>query len=317
LKILIVKPSSFGDIVQALPVATGLKRHWPQAEIHWLTFDIYESFLQNHRAIDKLWVWRKKRWRRFKYWGEAWRWGQALRAEKFDMVLDLQGLLRSAVWTWCTGAPRRLGLWGAREGAILFYNEKILDPPPPAQEKYLEFLRYLGIRPEPHDFQIEAPPLAITALENRAYIALHPYSRWRTKMWPWRYYVEVMEAMPEQHFVLVGEGPWFPAELPNCFDLRNRLPIPQLAAVLHKARAHLTTDSGPAHLSAALGVPTVVLFGPTDWPCAPCRKRVCPQLQPVVCMSAITPREVVQHLRAILKEEPDSVAQQLLRLECK
>jgi ADP-heptose:LPS heptosyltransferase len=155
--------------------------------------------------------------------------------------------------------------------------------------------------------------LAVTALEKQDYIALHPYSRWRTKLWPWRYYNDLIKLMPDKKFVMIGEGPWFPIEAANCFDLRNKLPLPQLTAVLAKAKALVSTDSGPAHLGAALGTPTVVIFGATDWrktrpighkvsvlrypvPCAPCMKRSCPQRIPMVCMSEVHPTEVQDRL---------------------
>ena len=320
-KILIVKPSSLGDIVQALPVATGLRRYWPETEmeIHWLTFDAYEPLLRGHRAIDKLQILSKSDFRLTR-WPRLWRWIKRLRAEKYDIVLDLQGLLRSGLLTWLTGAPIRLGLATAREGSTLFYTETILEPPPPAQEKYLEFLRHLGIRPDPYDFGLEPPPLAAAgitnpSLEPKRYVVLHPYSRWRTKLWPWRYYQEVAAALPDVCFVLVGEGPWFPLFAPdaNVIDLRGRLSLPQLMAVLRDAAAVVSTDSGPAHLAAALGAPTLTLFGATDWqktrpigrqatverypvPCSPCLKRICPQKIPMVCMSEITPAHVLRYL---------------------
>jgi len=316
-KILIVKPSSFGDIVQALPVAVGLRQAWPEAEIGWLTFDAYEPLLRDHHAIDRLLVLPKK-FMKPANWPRLWRWVRRLREEKFDMVLDLQGLFRSGLLTWLTGAPVRVGLATAREGSTLFYTETILEPPPPSQEKYLEFLRHFGIPPEPNAFALHPPPLAIAGLEEGRYIVLHPHSRWRTKLWPWRYYQELVDLMPETPFAIIGEGPWFPIEAKagNLHDLRGRLPIPQLMAVLKNARAVLSTDSGPAHLAAALGAPTVALFGATDWrktrpigpnvqvehfptPCAPCLKRSCPQAVPMGCLTEISPEYVAGILRRI------------------
>jgi len=311
-KILIVKPSSFGDIVQALPVATAIRRNWPDVEIHWLTFDTYEPLLRDHRAIDRLIILRRRDFRP-PGWFRLWKWVQALRAEKYQLVLDLQGLLRSGILTWLTKAPIRLGLASAREGSTLFYTETILEPPPPSQEKYLEFLRHLGIRPDPFAFELEPPPLAVATLEAGKYVVLHPYSRWRTKLWPWRYYQEVVNALPGVRFAVVGEGPWFPLYGENVLDLRGRLPLPQLMAVLKEAAAVVSTDSGPAHLAAALGTPTLALFGATDWqktrpigrnvtverypaPCSPCLKRKCPQKIPMICMSEITPSHVLRYL---------------------
>jgi len=312
MKVLIVKPSSFGDIVQALPVATGLRRYWPDAEIHWLTFDAYEPLLRDHHAIDRLMILRRRDLRPGG-WLRLWRWIKALRAERYDLVLDLQGLLRSGILTWLTKAPLRLGLATAREGSTLFYTETILEPPPPAQEKYLEFLRHLGIRPDPYAFDLAPPPLAVASLDPGRYVVLHPYSRWRTKLWPWRYYQEVVDALPEVRFAVVGEGPWFPLHGENVLDLRGRLAFPQLMAVLKEAGAVVSTDSGPSHLAAALGAPTLALFGATDWqktrpigrhvtierypaPCSPCMKRSCPQKIPMVCMSEITPAHVLRYL---------------------
>lgn len=315
MKILIVKPSSFGDIVQSLPVATGLRRGKPDAKIHWLAFDAYEPLLRGHPAIDKL-VLLPRRFLRPNGWGHLRHWITRLREEKYDLVLDLQGLFRSGLLTWLTGAPARLGLATAREGSTLFYTETILEPPPPAQEKYLEFLRHLGIRPDPYAFGLNPPPLDVPGLEGK-YVVVHPYSRWRTKLWPWRYYQEVAKILPETKFVVVGEGPWFPFFAPNVVDLRGQLPFPRLMAVLANAAAVVSTDSGPAHLAAALGAPTLTLFGATDWrktrpigrrvtverfpaPCSPCLKRVCPQKTPMLCMSEITPTHVVRYLTNLL-----------------
>ncbi|MDE1170002.1 MAG: glycosyltransferase family 9 protein [Verrucomicrobium sp.] len=316
MKILIVKPSSFGDVIQSLPVATGLRRHWPDARIHWLVFTPYEPLLRGHPAIDQV-VSLPPALLRPGKWLSLWKWLGALRAENYDMVLDLQGLLRSGLLTWLTRAPVRLGLATAREGSTLFYTETILEPPPPAQEKYLEFLRHLGIRPDPFAFGLQPPPLAQPGLEPRRYVVLHPYTRWQTKLWPWRYYQEVVNALPEVPFVVVGQGPWFPLEGANVTDLRDRLTLPKLMSVLSEAAAVVSPDSGPSHLAAALGVPTLALFGATDWrktrpigprvaierypvPCSPCLKRVCPQKIPMVCMSEITPIHVVRYLSHLL-----------------
>ena len=211
--------------------------------------------------------------------------------------------------TWAAASPRRLGLRSAREGARTFYNEIVTDDALSAAERYLTCLQHLGIPPLPHDFQLTARVARPAGLET-PYIALHPYSRWRTKLWPWRYFQDLVDSMPGHRFAVVGEGPWFPLDAPGrLLDLRGRLSLPQLVAVLDSAQAVLSTDSGPAHIAGALGRPTVVLFGATDWRrtkpagprvlihtaglfCSPCLKRQCWRDSQVECMRLLEPLQI-------------------------
>lgn len=310
MKILIIKPSALGDIVQALPVLTGLKRRWPEAEIDWIVNDTLREILEGHPCLRKTILYPRKRWNSPKRLPEIWRWGKRLRAEKYDITIDLQGLLRSALMTWAAASPRRLGLLSAREGSRAFYNEFIADTAISAAERYLTCLEHLDIPVQPLDFQLSARAPLPEALQNHApYIVLHPYSKWRTKLWPWRYYQELVDLMPDQRFVVVGEGPWFPLEAPQVVDLRGKLTISTLVTVLDRAQSVLSTDSGPAHIAGALGRPTLVLFGATDWRktkpsgakvrihthalfCSPCLKRTCWRDTPMECMSLLTPQKV-------------------------
>jgi heptosyltransferase I len=305
-KILIIKPSALGDIVQALPVLTGLKRRWPAAQIDWVVNDSLKEILDGHPCLRQTVLYPRKRWTSPARLPEMWRWGKRLRAEKYDLTIDLQGLLRSAAMTWAAASPRRIGLVSAREGSRAAYTELIGDTAISAAERYLTCLEHLDIPVQPLDFQLIPRKPLPEALANFApYIALHPYSRWRTKLWPWRYYQELVASMPNK-FVVVGEGPWFPLEAPGqLVDLRGKLSIGELVTVLNQAQAVLSTDSGPAHIAGALGRPTVVLFGATDWRktkpsgahvqvksyglfCSPCLKRTCWRDTPVECMSLLT-----------------------------
>jgi heptosyltransferase I len=310
-KILLIKPSALGDIVQALPVVTGLRRRWPAAQIHWVVNDTLREILEGHPCIDKLLLYPRKRWNSPVRLPEIWRWGRQLRDEHYDITIDLQGLLRSALMTWAAYSPRRIGLLSAREGSRAIYNEIIADTALSAAERYLTCLEHLDIPVQPLDFQLSArAPLPEVLTDASPYIVLHPYSRWRTKLWPWRYYQELIESMPGWRFVVVGEGPWFPLQAPGrLVDLRGKLGIATLVTVLDRAGAVLSTDSGPAHIAGALGRPTLVLFGATDWRktkpsgtrvlvhthavfCSPCLKRTCWRDTPVECMSLITPAKL-------------------------
>jgi heptosyltransferase-1 len=317
-KILIIKPSALGDIVQALPVLTGLKRRWPAAQIDWVVNDSLREILEGHPCLRQTILYPRKRWTTPARLPEMWRWGKKLRAEKYDITIDLQGLLRSALMTWAAASPRRLGLVSAREGSRAVYNEFIADTALSAAERYLTCLEHLDIPVRPLDFQlIPRAPLPEALAEFGPYVALHPYSRWRTKLWPWRYYQELIDSMPDRKFVVVGEGPWFPlAAEGRLVDLRGQLSIGTLVTVLNQAQSVLSTDSGPAHIAGALGRPTLVLFGATDWRktkpsgahvfvrthalfCSPCLKRTCWRDTPVECMSLLTPQKIRTALLSI------------------
>ncbi len=212
MKILIIKPSALGDIVQALPVLTGLKRRWPAAQIDWIVNDALKEILEGHPCLRQTILYPRKRWTSPARLPEIWRWGKQLRKEHYDMTIDLQGLLRSGLMTWAASSPRRIGLLSAREGSRAIYNEFIADTAISAAERYLTCLEHLEIPVQPLDFQlIPRAPLPEALKGFSPYVALHPYSRWRTKLWPWRYYQELVDSMPESKFVVVGEGPWFPA----------------------------------------------------------------------------------------------------------
>ena len=293
MKILLIKPSALGDIVQALPVLTGLKRHWPEAEIDWIVNDTLAEILDGHPCLRRVILYPRKRWTGLHRLPEIKRWAARLREEKYDITIDLQGLLRSGLMTWAARSPRRIGLQSAREGSRTFYNEIVADNALSAAERYLTCLEHLGIAPLPHDFQLAARVPRPAGLDA-PYIALHPYSKWRTKLWPWRYYQDLVDCHARPALRRRGRRPLVSrCRRPDrLLDLRGKLSISQLVAVLDGAQAVLSTDSGPAHIAAALGRPTLVLFGATDWRrtkpagprvsihtaglfCSPCLKRRC------------------------------------------
>ncbi|VVM07283.1 glycosyltransferase family 9 protein [Methylacidimicrobium tartarophylax] len=315
-KILVLKFSSLGDVVQALPVAAGLRRRWPSAQIHWMAFEAYRDLLTNHPAIDRFVEFPRRRETPGGLLRDLARCLASVRGEHYDLLLDMQGLLRSGLLCLWSGARRRIGPWNGREGSIVLYRERVMPPPPPAQERYLAFLRYLRVPAGPLDYGLRAGPLDIPGLRKGAYVVLHPYARWKTKLWPWRYYRELVRSLPHLFFVAMGMGPWFPLEEHNMLDLRGALPMRRMMALLGNAAATVGPDSGPAHLAAALGVPTLILFGPTDWresaavgenvhvlsaaaPCAPCWRTSCPQKRPVACLADIRPTRVGEELEAI------------------
>jgi lipopolysaccharide heptosyltransferase I len=314
MKILIIKPSSLGDVVQSLPVLCNLRHHYPDAQIDWIVFKPYGDLLQDHPDIDHILSIRKPRFS-WKIWNEDLlplrKW---LQKTSYDLVIDLQGLLRSGILTSFANSKRKIGLASAREGARFFYDEVVADTSTQAASRYLQVLDHLKIPYDPLLFRLETTASLPSGLEGREdYIVFHPYTRWETKLWAWRHYPSLAHQLAPRPCVLVGNGPWFPCEVENVIDLRQKLDLRTTMAVLKGAKAVVSTDSGPAHLAAALGVKTITLFGATDPrktapvgidsaflqgkpSCAPCLKRVCFNPIPMACMKEISVSNVVDEL---------------------
>jgi ADP-heptose:LPS heptosyltransferase len=309
-KLLIIKPSSLGDIIQALPVAGSWKAHDPTVQIDWVVFDTFAEVLAGNAHVDRLWVLPKRVLRSPR---ALWSWSQDLRTESYDIVLDLQGLARSALLTRLARATERVGLASAREGAHWVYDRVIADTARSAAERYLQTLEPWGIPRHPHAFGIRPQAPLPSGLVPGGYRVIHPYTRWETKLWPWRHVVSLLAEPDALPWVVVGQGAWFPLFSHRTLDLRNRLGLPELIRVLAEAAAVVSTDSGPAHLAAALGVPTFSLFGPTDPTktgpvglrskiltqppqCAPCLLRTCPKIESIECMKDITPQRVMAEI---------------------
>ena len=122
MKILILKPSSLGDVVQALPVVRLLKRHFPTAEIHWWLDAALAPLLEGDPDLASVVRFERRRWASPVHWPEMWRSVRWLRAQNFDWVIDLQGLARSGAFAWLANGKLLVGLDDPREGARGFYD---------------------------------------------------------------------------------------------------------------------------------------------------------------------------------------------------
>jgi heptosyltransferase I len=266
MKILVVKPTALGDVAQALLVAPLLKKKAGCQELVWLIDEDYEPLLCCSPLVDRALLFPRRRWKRQGCGLELFRWLRELRREKFDLVLDLQGLARSGIMTWATGAPQRWGLASAREASCLAYNQVVADTAKHAVDRYAQAVAaVLGLESiASHTYLSAAMGELPAGLALGSYTVLHPYSLWPGKMWAWENYQHLVEALPDERFVLVGRGSYFPVLSPNVLDLRNRTDLSQLLVVLSQSRAVVSTDSGPLHLAAAFGRPVLGLFGPTS-----------------------------------------------------
>ena len=130
MKILIIKPSSLGDVIHAMPVVAAIHAFAPASEIHWLVNASFAELVEMTEGVSRIHVFERQLWKNKQKITmnirKLYQLARALRYEKYDLVLDLQGLFRSAFISWLTGVRRRLGFDNAREGAVFFYSEKLV-----------------------------------------------------------------------------------------------------------------------------------------------------------------------------------------------
>jgi ADP-heptose:LPS heptosyltransferase len=292
-----------GDVAMGLHVLSAARARAPGARIGWLVENRFAGLLEGHPQIDILHVYDRRRSR--VPWVLA-GFARNLRRERYDMALDLQGNLKSGILARLAGARRTMGLDAplAREGNRLLVRERVT---PPAGHRLMAYLalfdRALGPGP--------APPAILPAVgERHGAVVLHPgVSRFGAfKRWPPASFAELGDRLASRlgARVILTAGP---GERAEADDVRGRMRQPvevvepkglrALADILSGARLFVASDTGPAHIAAALGVPTVTLFGPKDPAamapvgpraravragvrCSPCALRSCPD---PVCMT--------------------------------
>jgi heptosyltransferase-1 len=341
-RILIIKPSSLGDIVHGLPVLAAMRKAWPQAHIAWLAGDGFAALLRGHPLIDEVISFDRRRYGHVlqspRILADLVRFVAGLRRRRFDLVIDLQGLIRSALLGWASGAGERVGFAAARELAPLFYTRRVRCPADVvhAVEENMQIAAALGVREVSPEFPLYVPPRVVEAArellaatagrELREFVAVLPGARWPSKLWRAAHFAELIERMAAdgsptcvllgatsetsigRHIVGACE-----AEVVN---LIGRTSLLQLVALLDLSQFVICLDSGPMHIAAGLNKPLVALFGPTSsqhtgpysrharvvsmrLPCAPCYRVTCP-LGHHACLEALAPERVLFHVRELL-----------------
>jgi len=268
-RVLIIKPSSLGDIIHGLQVAESLRAQVEGARIDWVARDLFAPLVAACETVERVHVFRRAGGVR----GFA-QLARALRGERYETVLDMQGLARSALLARAARAGVKLGRRDAREGAGLLLRGQPELPPGGASahavDILLQFLPAMGLRAElrgPLRFRPGPAPLP-PELCGRAPVLLFPQSRRPEKEWP--RFIEFTEAYlkggPERPLVWLGPDAlptpphWGEAPLSN---LTGGTRVEDLPGLVEAASLVIANDSGPMHLAAALGRPVIALFGPT------------------------------------------------------
>ncbi|MBN2432595.1 MAG: glycosyltransferase family 9 protein [Acidobacteria bacterium] len=290
-RILVARLSAVGDVVRTIPAVRAVRHLFPDAEIHWLVEDRCAAVLEGLPDIRRLVLVPRRLFHRgspparahalVRFLGE-------LRATRYDLYLDFHGLLKSALYGWLAGIPRRVGYSAvlAREGSHRFYTETVAAVTARLSRYERNFLIPRHFDPS---LTMERPGLPLTAAERdfaRRFMAqaglapcgfflLHPGTspRGRYKQWPPERFAALADLLRES----TGQPAvisWGPGEEELAETVRARcrtesmvMPpssLRELSAVIGQARLCVANDSGPLHMASALGTPVVTVLGPSD-----------------------------------------------------
>ena len=280
MRILVVRLSSLGDVVHAVPAVAGLRRTLPDARIDWLVDDRYRELVDLVAAVDRrIGVPRTRRLARLP------RLVRALRAARYDVALDLQGLLKSALLARSAGARRLIGLDRAhlreRPARWLYSETPRLGDPVHVIERNLALVACLGVRAGPFEFPIADRPSAVVERARaalgadcaRPFALVNPGAAWASKRWSPARFGAVARGLWStrglRSVVLWGPGERARAERVVVAAAGAAVPAPAttvggLVALARAAAVVVSGDTGPLHVAAAVGTPIVGIYGPSD-----------------------------------------------------
>ncbi len=268
--ILIVKPSSLGDIVHTLPVLALLRRYAPRARIDWLVNHAWAPILVGHPLLDGLIEFPRNQFRGLPGMLRLAGWARRLGGHRPELALDVQGLLRSAILGRGCKPRKFVGYSDAREGAHWFYDaaaDVAQKRSPHAVDRYLSFFTNLGLElPETAEFPLPEGdrPAGADELPGR-FVLLHPFSRGQGKSLGFGQVEALCERWGEVPVILAGKADTPELRLPeNCVNLLNRTTLAELIWLLRRASWVVSVDSGPMHLAAAVTPNLVSLHTWTD-----------------------------------------------------
>lgn len=287
--ILIIKPSALGDIVQALPALSTLRKSFPDAEISWLVRPEFAPLLEGHPYLTRIIHFDRK------FLGKAWVHPSALgallslfhrlRRSNFDAVFDFQGLFRTAFFARVSGCKKRFGLADAKELSRFFYTHRIEKPADSLHvvDYYMNLVRAAGAAELEAEFILPGNKTAEKSVESLlaaenitsgSYAVFVPGSAHVEKCWPIDRFAQLAGKLSCDHSLsVVATGSPSEANLVERLvqsadvpisNLAGRTSISELIALLRNAALVVSNDTGPGHVAAALGRPIVMIFGKSN-----------------------------------------------------
>lgn len=285
-KILVIKLRAIGDVVMSTIVIENLRRTFPQAQLSFLTEAPCKDVVLGNPNLHHVLVLDRKAKAQIGALARLqadWKFLQAVRHQQFDLVFDFFGNPRSALITWLSGAPWRVGYdYRIRQWA---YNVVVPSRANELHEAewHLDALRHLGIATESRHLMVTVDTVhrgfaksfwRNAGLTSRPVVALNFSGGWPAKRWPIDRFAALATTLIEKYNVniLIIWGPGEQAEAlrlaETCRHTVTLIPktnLKELAAILEKVQLLISTDSGPMHIAAAMGVPCVAIFGPTNY----------------------------------------------------
>jgi heptosyltransferase-1 len=335
-KILIIKPSSLGDVIHALPFLKAIKDTFPDSVIDWVISKSLKDILDGNPLINELIIIDKDSWKDLgnirMTSRELINLKKGLKKSHYDMVIDLQGLLRSGIISLFTSSSQKIGFADAREGSRYLYDRRVsVNGISHAVDKNLEVARAIGARIQ--NQKVEFPLFVDRETRENVkhlirgideYIIIIPSARWHSKRWPEENFASLISRMPIP--CIIAGSKYDRAVAQRIYELSQKRPVDlcgktnlkKLSALISDARMVISGDTGPMHIAVALEVPVVTLFGPTDpqktgpygWQkkdnirvirinasCSPCRKKRC---KDPFCMTNITVDTVLEEVNSLL-----------------
>jgi heptosyltransferase-1/heptosyltransferase-2 len=288
--ILIIKMSSLGDVIHALPFAGALRERFPHSRITWLVHPQFGAFVPDPPVVDEVLYFDKKAYLKMN-WKDKLRklreMKHLLHSCHFDLVIDLQGLFKSAVMAYLTGCPNRIGYGEMREGSGLI-SKAIVGPHihDHVIERYLDVARYLGAKVDKISYPMPALKEQCESIKQRLieagmpdknplpYVVMAPGARWETKQWPVEHYAELaLKFAKDDWYVVLAGGPddckkgeriWeLTGYNPHIIDFIGHTNLRELGALIKMCRFYVSGDTGPLHIAAAYGKNLIAIYGPT------------------------------------------------------
>ncbi len=346
-RILVLRLGAVGDVVRTLPAVKVLKERVPSSSITWIVEEPSQAFLESQAEVDTVILFPRRKWTRgikssrtvWETLGEVREFVAGLRKRKFDVVLDFHGILKSGLLSFLSGSPKRIGYDrnSAKEGNSLFSNVKVRLP----KEKISRFdrnfalLRGMGLEVTDFKYSLQIPPAdreyvassfkSFVAPLKRPLIAIHPGTSPKAlfKRWPPDRYARLADRLVRELNATVLFT-WGTEELEWVNGIRKEMEEPsvlspktesltQLGELYRQCDLYIGGDTGPMHIASLMGVPVVVIYGPTDpvenepfgnhikirkeVGCNPCHNYSCQDLR---CIRAVSSDEVFKATREIL-----------------